>query len=249
LTRKPRTGGAGLPEFVNGGNNNELRLALNALPTQAPSTPQRTALNDGTATPRHSHIFKRESHGFYVEPSWVSIRLFAVEDFGATGARILDPACGWGRILQAAKLAGFTVVGSDIVDRRNDFGAFTQFPFTICDFLARSPIGSAWSVVCNPPFDHSEAFCDRALKIATYKVAVLVPLRRLPAARWLRQLPLETIYLLTPRPSMPPGAWIAGGGKVGNGIADFVWLVFNLQMPAGREPRLRWLQRRGHDGK
>jgi hypothetical protein len=199
------------------------------------------------ATPRHSHVFPLQAEGFYVEPHWCSARLFAVEDFGATGARILDPACGWGRILLAAKIAGFTAVGSDIVDRRSDSHAFTQFPFTICDFLTRSPIRSAWSIVCNPPFDHVEEFCNRALEVAVYKVAMLTPLRRLPAARWLRQLPLESVFLLSPRPSVPPGAWIAAGHKPANGTQDFVWLVFNAQMPAGREPKLRWLQRRGHN--
>jgi hypothetical protein len=67
-------------------------------------------------------------------------------------------------------------------------------------------------------------------------------LRRLPAARWLEHMPLETIHLLAPRPSMPPGAWIAAGNTPGGGGQDFCWLVMNKMMkPAA--PRLRWLHR------
>ena len=46
---------------------------------------------------------------------------------------------------------------------------------------------------------------------------MLVPLRRLPAAHWLEHLPLETVWLLTPRPSIPPGSYIAAGHKPGGG--------------------------------
>jgi hypothetical protein len=30
---------------------------------------------------------------------------------------VLDPGCGWGRILRAIKDAGYTAIGGDIVDR------------------------------------------------------------------------------------------------------------------------------------
>ena len=65
--------------------------------------------------------------------------------------------------------------------------------------------------------------------------------RRLPAARWLSALPLYHIWLMTPRPSMPPGSFIEAGGKVGGGTQDFCWLVF-LQGYDG-EPEVRWLRR------
>ena len=37
------------------------------------------------------HIWNKEPDGFYVEPFWVSERLFEVEKFDGT---IWDPACG-----------------------------------------------------------------------------------------------------------------------------------------------------------
>jgi hypothetical protein len=115
--------------------------------------------------------------------------------------------------------------------------------FSVCDFLKGSPVRSAWSVVCNPPFDHVEKFCQRGLEIATFKVAMIFLLRRLPAAHWLRRMPLESIYLLTPRPSMPPGSWIADGNNPSGGSQDFVWLIFNKQTTTTGSPRLRWLCR------
>jgi hypothetical protein len=49
------------------------------------------------------------------------------------------------------------------------------------------------------------------------------------------------VYLLTPRPSMPPGAWIAAGNKPGGGTLDFCWLVFSKRHRG--EPQLQWLHR------
>jgi hypothetical protein len=197
----------------------------------------------GNAKPRRTHIFARDAYGHYVEPAWCSTRLFAAESFGAPGALVFDPAVGWGWVLHAAKAAGYTPVGADVVDRRRDPQAFTDFPFTVCDFLVGAPVRAPWSIASNPPFDHVREFCERALDIATYKVAMLCLHRRLPAAHWLQRLPLETVYLLTPRPSMPPASWIAAGNAPGGGTQDFCWLVFNKQAAIGREPRMRWLHR------
>jgi hypothetical protein len=188
--------------------------------------------------PRRTHIFERDADDHYVEPLWCSVRLFEAESFGAPGARVYDPAAGWGRVLQAATSAGYSVIGSDIVDRRTDPHAAAGFPFSVCNFLKDSPVRSVWSIVTNPPFDHIEEFCERAFEVATHKIAILMPLRRLPAAHRLRRSPLESILLLTPRPSMPPASWIAAGNAPGNGTQDFVWLVFNKQPSNGSWPRL-----------
>jgi hypothetical protein len=181
---------------------------------------------------RAAHIFPKASDGFYVEPEWVSRRLFEEEKFGI---EVYDPACGWGTILTEARRAGYLVFGSDIVDRRRH--GLTDGAFLRQDFLAeewsRVVAPPDASIVCNPPFDHVEEFCRRALEISTAKVAMICLVRRLNAAHWLRELPLRRIWLLTPRPSMPPGKWIAAGNKPGGGTQDFVWLVFE----------------RGYDGK
>ena len=119
-------------------------------------------------------------------------------------------------------------------------------PFRQHDFLngGLPTKGAVQAIICNPPFDHVEAFCERALTIAQHKVAMIMLLRRLPAANWLDRLPLETVYMLTPRPSMPPGEWIEAGNKPGGGQQDFCWLVFKKHWPM-RPATLRWLHRDG----
>lgn len=195
---------------------------------------------------RRSHIFAKETHGHYVEPAWCSARLFAIEDFGPAGSVILDPACGWGRILTAARAAGYRAIGTDIVDRlcgRDDGASLSRFE--CADFLngfhAPEPVIN--SIVCNPPFDHVDEFCRRACALAQFKVAMICLLRRLAAAHWLGDLLLETVYLLSPRPSMPPGEWIAAGNKPGGGQHVFCWLVFNVRDGSRQEPVMRWLHR------
>ena len=196
-------------------------------------------------TPRRSHVFAKEANGHYVEEQWCARRLFEVEAFGAaSAATILDPFCGWGRIPQAAIAAGYQVLASDIVDR----GARERVPgldFRVVDFFdpRGGDVGVRWplSIVTNPPFDRVDVAIRRALEVATFKVAMIALWRRLPAARWLSALPLYHIWLMTPRPSMPPGSYIEAGGKVGGGTQDFCWLVF-LQGYDG-EPEVRCLRR------
>jgi len=184
--------------------------------------------------PRAAGIWAKDEFGFYVENFWCSKRLFDVEDFAQT---IYDPACGTGRILSAARDAGYSTTGSDIVERAK-LDNFTQQ-----DFLTRrEPIDRFTSVVCNPPFDHVQEFIEQALYLGTRKVAMITLVRRLNAAgKWLSDLPLARVWLLTPRPSMPPGYVIAAGEKPGGGTQDFAWLVFTREHRG--PPELRWLHR------
>jgi hypothetical protein len=70
------------------------------------------------------------------------------------------------------------------------------------------------------------------------KVGFLFPIARVNAAwRWLEPLPLARLYLLTPRPSVPPvTAKVIGGGRV-----DFCWLVLNRAHVG--PPTWGWLHR------
>ena len=185
---------------------------------------------------RRTHIFPKESNGHYVEPAWCSRRLFEVEKFKGP---IVDPACGWGTILHEAAAAGYRVVGNDIVDRCQ----YPQFTVIERDFLAWSNL--IGDVVCNPPFDLVREFCEHAVRLrgrrVDRKVAMICLVRRLNAAHWLEDLPLRRIWLLTPRPSMPPGSWIAAGNKPGGGTQDFCWMVFEHGYKGA--PTIGWLHR------
>jgi hypothetical protein len=189
--------------------------------------------------PLHAHRWPRDDEGWYVEPRWCSERLFAVEKFEGP---ILDPACGLGRIVEAAIKAGHLARGSDIVKRS-----------PICevraDFLEGNILGPA-NIVCNPPFstprcaDLAQRFVERALRIAAGKVAMLLPAKWLfgdERSRWLEKTPLAKIWLLTPRPSIPPGDLIEAGGLATGGREDFAWLVWEPGYVFA--PALMWLRK------
>lgn len=192
-------------------------------------------MTDTLATPINAHAWQREVHEHYVEPHWCSERLFAEEKFDRS---IWDPCCGFGRIPDSAVKAGLLAVGTDIVDRGyRDFGG-------VHDFLTspKHPVNS--DIVCNPPFNIAPRFAIHALAHdGVGKVAMIFPTARLNAAHWLRETPLARVWLMTPRPSMPPGHTITAGEKPGGGKIDFCWLVWTKGRvgPAG----LRWLRRDG----
>ena len=162
-----------------------------------------------------AHKFDREQNDHYVEPYWPTSRLLDVERFEGP---ILDPACGWGRILQAAGGAGYDTIGSDIVDR-HDRGT-PSYEFRRLNFLApHDETTYDWwrqanSIVVNPPFDLFQEFVARATAMmfnareGGHRVAFIWQTRRLNAASWLLRYPLRRILYMTPRPSMPTGEFI-----------------------------------------
>lgn len=197
-------------------------------------------------TPKKAHKWPRARHDWYVEEWWCVDRLFQVENFGAPRARLLDPACGWGTIPACAEKYGYHVIGGDIVDRRRIHFEW----FTRSDFLS-----GAWdqssnidAIVCNPPFRRGKlrAFIEMSLRVAHCKVAMLVEHRALAAATWLQHTPLYRIYVMNPRPSMPPGVYLERGKPAGGGTQDFCWLVW-LQGYTGN-PEFGWLYRDGAHG-
>lgn len=179
---------------------------------------------------RKSHIFEREQYDHYCEPHWVDERLFDVEDFGAPGSIILDPCCGWCRIPDAAVKAGYRAIASDVVDRLGEERGDNFRQLDILKIQTDATYNwwrSASSIISNPPFDDIDKVALRCCALASHKVALVCPIRRLPAAHsWLTKLPLSKVWILTPRPSMPSGEHISKGGKVGGGTVDFCWLIF-----------------------
>lgn len=183
-----------------------------------------------------SHIWEREDNEHYVEPSWTSARLFQEEEF--TGG-IWDPCCGFGTIPREASLAGFAhVFATDLVDR-----GYTGLDRAVSFFEFDYPCSFFTNIVCNPPFNIAKEFALHALTLAD-KVAMIIPTPRLNAARWLHDTPLKTVWLMTPRPSMPPGYVIAAGEKPGGGKTDYCWLVWERGFKG--TPEMKWLRRDGN---
>jgi hypothetical protein len=67
--------------------------------------------------------------------------------------------------------------------------------------------------------------------------APLIENKKFSDPKW----PLRRVWLLTPRPSMPPGHVIAAGETPGGGKMDFCWLVFEHQLSG--IPQIGWLHR------
>ncbi len=178
---------------------------------------------------RNSHIWQRETLEHYVEPAWCSERLFEEEAFYG---RINDPCCGFGTIPEAAYRVGIGATACDLVDRGYKGGWVEDF-FT-----------STWprdNIVSNPPFNIAERFVRHALDVTGLKVCIIFPTARLNAAHWIKGTLVRRVWLMTPRPSMPPGHVIAAGQKPGGGKVDFCWLIWERGY-AG-VPELRWLRR------
>lgn len=177
-----------------------------------------------------AHAWEREANEHYVEPAWCSERLLIEEGFDGN---VYDPACGFGTIVDAALRHGHDAAGADIVKR------VEHDHFSTADFL--TSISRADNIICNPPFNIAPRFAQHALKLADRKVAMIFPVARLNAAHWIKGTPLQRVWLMSPRPSMPPGHVIAAGGKPGGGKMDYAWLVWARGYAGSAE--MRWLYR------
>jgi hypothetical protein len=193
----------------------------------------------GKKKPRNDHLWARHPDDWYVEEPWVSRRLFEIMPlFGNSppGRKItvLDPACGFGRIVASANTAGYEAIGSDIVQRAPGIPGFQ-----VRDFLdQQQPVEPVDWIASNPPFKHCRMrfkkdppppFVLRALEVAREGVALLLPLPWIAGdtrRKWLETAGLYRVLVVTPRPSMPPGPVIEAGEEPGGGEEDFAWFIF-----------------------
>jgi hypothetical protein len=139
------------------------------------------------------------------------------EDFGPA---IWDPCCGRGTIPARCLARGISAIGSDIVDR--GYGAVGL------DFFELTQPTSV-SIISNPPYKRLQAFVDHALRLTTGKVAVVASLAFLASRGrkpWYESGPLARVYVLSRRPSMPPGEALV---KASGGSLDYAWFVFDRE--------------------
>lgn len=189
---------------------------------------------------KKAHVWERDGLDWYVEPETSTAALLKVEKFVG---RIHDPSCGGGNIVRTLIAHGYEASGSDLVDRAGSPGWFRGKS----DFLGPEA-QYAENIVMNPPFfkaKGAEAFIRKALTVATGKVAAFVDIKFLAgggrANGIYRELPPSRVWIITPRPSCPPGEVLKAGGKAEGGTADWIWLVFDKTAPfAGTQ--IGWLR-------
>ncbi len=183
----------------------------------------------------------RHPWDWYVEEQWVTHRLLDFVDF-ERDVTYLDPACGLCHIPAALTDRGLKAFGTDIFRRCADPRFLGEHDF-LGDQRHMLEASPALSIVMNPPFSCqdgrlvqklAERFVRRALSLATHKVAALLPLKWLASAGRYRLFSehLPTIYVLSERPSMPPGNLIGQfdpRDAYKHGKVDYMWLVWDLQ--------------------
>lgn len=206
-------------------------------------------MTDVIARERKSHVWDRHPDEWYVEPYWPSQRLFEA-GLLADCRTILDPACGYGRIVDSAARAGLVAAGSDIAPRWRSQPH--QGVYHVADFIngtwpavKHRPVWSRPDLIAsNPPFKHAEAFLRLSLDRARKAVALLLPAGWVlgdKRSRRLEQTPLAAVLYLTPRPSMPPGPVIEAGIKPGGGEGDFAFYVWRHDHQGA--PTVGWLRK------
>lgn len=191
---------------------------------------------------KDAHLWIRDPHDWYVEPVKSTEQLLTVENFpGWTH----DPCCGQGNIVETMLATGYTVTGSDLIQR-----VAAPWHLGQADFLdGDDGLFGADNCVFNPPYYRAigaEQACMRALEKAPGKVAAFLEARFLfganRARRFWREHPPNRLWLLTDRPSCPPGVWLAAGNKAEGGEQSFFWAVWDAKrLPAGCLPSMGWL--------
>jgi hypothetical protein len=178
----------------------------------------------------------RHKRDYYCEDPWVWPAFFRDVRLPAG---VYDPFCGIGRVLDAARWAGYReVFGSDIVRRA---GLDRAHSFYRCSYQDRieNPFGFlAHSVVSNPAYSWVD---DLLVDVCAIRrpAALFLPITYLAGkAELLARTPLQRVLVCKPRPSCPPpAASKRTGGKMDYAIFYFV---------PGTEPgtaRLGWLRR------
>ena len=196
-----------------------------------------------------AHVWDKDPLNWYVEEPWCNSRLFDVEIFNGG---VHDPCCGSGQIAAAARNAGYeNVTFSDVMQRSiGEMPTWFELDHVIQDYATDPRVYD--NIVTNPPFDPCNKdpypFVEWALSHAAKKVALILPLKWLAGdkrSRWLSTKPLRRVYVLTPRPSMPPGEYLVAGNKAGGGKKDFAWFVFDRSHNSALRSELTWLHRDG----
>lgn len=174
---------------------------------------------------RNSDI-PRAKDDFYETPPQATRALLNAVTFDGS---IWEPACGAGAISRELDAAGYDVVSTDLVDR--------GYGISRVDFLMEhKPL--APNIVTNPPFVLLEQFAEKALRLATGKVAIFARLAVLDGeqrARFLEVSPLAMVLVFRKRVGFKRGGGFTSSGD----MIAMCWLVWD-QSHSG-SPTIGWI--------
>lgn len=191
---------------------------------------------------KEAHVWQRDALDWYVEPERATEQLCRVESFVGS---ILDPCCGGGNIPRALRRAGHDAHGTDLVRRAAGDDPWFRGE---ADFLSPDYPYRFTNCVMNPPFFKAkglEAFIRKAVAHFPGKICVFGDVKFLASATrakgLFQELQPQRVWIITPRPSCPPGHVLAEGGKATGGTSDWCWMVWSHLEPEG-ETRIGWLR-------
>ncbi len=198
--------------------------------------------------------YDRAARDFYTDPAWCTERLLDEEDFPEP---VWDCAAGSGTIpITVGQHSHKRAYASDII-ARPDMPRFLIYKH---NFLSddKLPAGVGWlsqprSIITNPPYAQAQLFVSKALAMdGIEKVAMLVQGKFLWSQTrhaLFSEHPPVRCYILSTRPSMPPGdALLAGNvplnkkGEPFGGKVDYLWMVWDRNVIGGHT-LVTWLKR------
>lgn len=175
----------------------------------------------------------RVKDDFYATPSEATEALFEVEKFWGN---VVEPACGNGMMSEIIKKYN-KVSSSDLYDR--------GYGYIGIDFLTNDKhfMYQPQNIITNPPFSLFQEFAERALKMATDKVALFGKLQALEGqkrATFMENSPLKTVYVFKKRINpMRNGISVDESGKKWASTMAFAWYVWEKGYKG--EPVIRWI--------
>jgi hypothetical protein len=172
---------------------------------------------------------ERVADDFYATPIPATLALLERERFPG---KILEPACGQGHIMQAVHLHNdpdCVIHGTDIVQREDVFGLDVKGGV---DFLkARYEPGEYNHIITNPPFAIAQEFIEKAITVATDKVAIFCKIQLLEGKRRERLFALgklKMVYVFRGRVNpLNNGRETDENGKPWSSTMCFAWFVWD----------------------
>lgn len=160
-------------------------------------------------------LVDEEGPDFYPTPEWGTLALIQQTKFVG---EVLEPCCGDGAMSSILIKHGYKVISSDLYNRgyggKKDFFDYNnQFD----------------NIVTNPPFNIAEQVLAHALKLARFKIALLLRTAFLESKRRYLQFyqthPPTRLLVFTERLSMYP----AGHPVQGGGTTSYAWFIWDQQ--------------------
>lgn len=170
----------------------------------------------------------REKDDFYPTPPEATLKLLSVEKF--EGA-IWEPASGDGAISRILENNGYQVFSTDLVDRNHGLARV--------DFLMETK-SQAPNIITNPPYKLADQFAEKAIHLATGKVAFLCRLAWLEGKKrkkLFESTPLAHVWVFSSRLKMQRGR--QANATDASGAIAFAWFVWDKSFTG--KPTIGWI--------